>query len=70
MIAGILTLPKRDTSESAIPIDLITTLQSISDDFADRGFKVSFSGSGRLPYRCKRVSIRRCLTNLVENAVK
>ena len=71
MIAGILTFAKEDVlSESAIPIDLITTLQSISDDFADRGFNVSFSGSGRLPYRCKRVSIRRCLTNLVENAVK
>jgi signal transduction histidine kinase len=71
MIAGILTFAKEDVlSEPAIPIDLIATFQSICDDFTDRGFNVSFAGSGRLPYRCKRVSIRRCLTNLVENAVK
>ena len=71
MIVGILTFAKEDVlSEPAISIDLITTVQSLCDDFADRGFNVSFAGSGRLPYRCKRVSIRRCLTNLIDNAVK
>jgi signal transduction histidine kinase len=45
-------------------------LQSICDEFTDRKFDVSFEGGGRLPYPCRRVSIRRCFANLIENAVK
>jgi signal transduction histidine kinase len=71
MIAGVLTFAKDDVlSEPTILVDLAATSQSISDEFADAGFKVSFAGFGRLPYPCRPVAMRRCLTNLVENAVK
>jgi signal transduction histidine kinase len=71
MIAGILSFAKEDAlSEPTIPVDLVATIQSICDEFADRGFNVSFAGGARLPYPCRRVSIRRCLTNLIGNAVK
>src|SRR5262249_35563025 len=43
---------------------------SICDDLADKGFVISFKTNGRLPLVCGPVSIRRCLGNLIENAVK
>jgi signal transduction histidine kinase len=71
MIAGILTFAKDDViSEPTIRFDLIATLHSICDEFADSGFDVSFAGDGRLPYPCRRIAIRRCITNLIENAIK
>jgi signal transduction histidine kinase len=71
MIAGVLSFAKEDALlEPTTPVDLRAMLQSICDDLTDRGFDVSLAPSARLPYRCKRVSIRRCLTNVIENAVK
>jgi signal transduction histidine kinase len=71
MIAGVLSFAKEDAlSEPTTAVDLRALLQGICDDLTDRGFEVSFAPSGRLPYRCKRLSIRRCLNNVLENAVK
>jgi signal transduction histidine kinase len=71
MIAGILTFAKDDViSEPTIRVDLIATIHSICDEFADSGLDVSFAGDGRLPYPCRRLAIRRCITNLIENAIK
>ena len=71
MIASVLTFAKDDAlSEPTVPVDLVAMLQSICDEFTDREFDVSFGGGGRLPYPCRRVSIRRCFANLIENAVK
>ena len=71
MIASVLTFAKEDAlAEPTVPVDLVAMLQSICDEFTDRKFDVSFGGGGRLPYPCRRVSIRRCLANLIENAVK
>jgi len=71
MIASVLTFAKEDAlSEPTVTVDLVAMLQSICDEFTDREFDVSFAGGGRLPYPCRRVSIRRCFANLIENAVK
>jgi signal transduction histidine kinase len=71
MIAGILAFAKDDVvSEPTIWVDLMATIHSICDEFVDSGFDVSFTGDGRLAYPCRRLAIRRCLTNLIENAVK
>ncbi|MGC1180582.1 MAG: histidine kinase dimerization/phospho-acceptor domain-containing protein, partial [Methyloceanibacter sp.] len=71
MIASVLTFAKEDAlAEPTVPVDLVAMLQSICDEFTDRKFDVSFGGGGRLPYPCRRVSIRRCLANLIENAAK
>ena len=71
MITGFLDFAREDApSEPRVRVDLGATLQSICDDLADKGFVVSFKTNGRLPLVCRPVSIRRCLGNLIENAVK
>ena len=71
MITGVLTFAKDDViSEPTIRVDLMATIHSICDQLVDSGLDVSFAGDGRLPYPCRRLAIRRCLTNLIENAVK
>jgi len=71
MITGFLSFAKDDArSELSLRVDLVAMLQSICDDVADKGFNVSFTGGGHLPYVCRPVSIRRCFSNLLDNAVK
>ena len=71
MIEGVLTFAKDDAlSEPTISVDLMTMLQGICDELSDRGFNVSFEAQGRCPYQCRRVSMRRCFANLIENAVR
>jgi signal transduction histidine kinase len=50
-------------------LDLDALVQSVCDDLSDTGMDVRFCGPGRLPYRCRAVSLKRALRNLVENAI-
>ena len=50
-------------------LDLDALIQSICDDLSDMGKDVTFTGRGKTRYRCRSVSLRRALSNLVENAV-
>jgi len=71
MISSVLTFAKEDAlSEPTVTVDLVAMLQSICDEFADRKFDVSFFGGSRLPYPCRQIPIRRCFSNLIDNAVK
>jgi signal transduction histidine kinase len=71
MIEGVLTFAKDDAlSEPTIAVDLSAMLQSICDELTDRGFDVSFEHHARYPYLCRRVSLRRCFANLIDNAAK
>jgi signal transduction histidine kinase len=71
MIEGVLTFAQDEAaSEPTIAVDLRAMLQSLCDELMDRGFAVSFDVRGRCHYSCRRVSMRRCFANLIENAVK
>ena len=71
MISSILSFAREDTSdEPQEVIDLAALVQSVCDDLSDLGHDVGFSGADRLPYACRRLGLRRALTNLVENAVR
>jgi signal transduction histidine kinase len=50
-------------------IDLAALVESLCNDLSDTGKQVSFSGPGKTPQRCRSVSLKRALGNLVENAV-
>jgi signal transduction histidine kinase len=50
-------------------LDLDALIQSVCDDLSDMGKDVTFTGPGKTLYRCRSVSLRRALSNLVENAV-
>jgi signal transduction histidine kinase len=48
---------------------LAALVESVCDDLSDMGKRVSFSGPGKTPHRCRSVSLKRALGNLVDNAV-
>lgn len=50
-------------------LDLDALIQSVCDDLSDMGKDVTFTGPGKTLYRCRSVSFRRALSNLVENAI-
>lgn len=71
MISGVLTFVREDgVSEATTTVDLRAMLQGICDDLQDRGYKIALRSADRVPYHCRRLSMKRCFTNILENAVK
>jgi signal transduction histidine kinase len=62
----------RDSSrgESAQQIDLMALLETLQIDFRDTGNAVEIKGAIAQPYVGRPLALRRCLTNLVENAIR
>lgn len=57
------------TQEETRLIDLEALAESLCDDVSDLGKDVTFHGPGKTPYRCRSVSLKRALHNLVGNAL-
>ena len=71
MISSVLAFAREDAEkEPSETVDLAALVESVCDDMADAGLPVEFTGSERLPYECRRMAIRRTVTNLIDNAVK
>ena len=51
-------------------IDVDALVQSVQRDAQEVGHEVAVEGTSRAPYRGRPQTLRRCLTNLVDNAVK
>ena len=62
----------RDSSaeEPVQPVDLMALLETLKSDYRDSGRSVEISGRIEEPYSGRPLALRRCLTNLVENAVR
>jgi signal transduction histidine kinase len=62
----------RDSSaeESVQPVDLMALLETLRSDYRDAGKSVEVSGRVEKRYPGRPLALRRCLTNLVENAVR
>lgn len=56
-------------SEARTVVEFSSLVESICHDFADRGEDVSFTGPSDVRYPCKRVAMKRALSNLIQNAV-
>ena len=56
-------------TEASRSADLAALLDSICADFADLGAEVRYQGPDRLIIDCRPASLRRAVTNLVQNAV-
>jgi signal transduction histidine kinase len=52
------------------PTDLAALIISITDDLADAGLPVSMDATEPVIYDCDPATLRRALTNLIDNAVK
>ncbi|HEX4647634.1 MAG TPA: ATP-binding protein [Steroidobacteraceae bacterium] len=59
-----------EDGEAAVPVDLNELLGKVRDEFADMGAKVTVAGRAAQPLRGRPQALKRCLTNLVANAVK
>ncbi|MBI3376490.1 MAG: HAMP domain-containing protein [Betaproteobacteria bacterium] len=62
----------RDTSasEAVQRVDLMALLESLQSDFRDMGKSVEIDGGLIDPYPGRPLALRRCFTNLLENAVR
>ncbi len=58
-----------DNREPVAPIDVMALMESIQSDQQELGATVSLSGEAA-PYPARATALKRCLTNLVENAVR
>ncbi|MBI3283773.1 MAG: HAMP domain-containing protein [Burkholderiales bacterium] len=59
-----------DSKEALQPLDLDSLLDSVCADAADAGQDVQFEGQSGLTVMARPQALRRCLNNLIDNAVK
>ncbi len=59
-----------EESEPVAPVDLNALLDCLREDAEDAGHEVRIHGAARQPLRCRLLALKRCLTNLVDNALK
>jgi signal transduction histidine kinase len=71
MLESVLSFLRNDRKlESMTLVDIASTLQLITDQFADMGRKVGYDGPGHAMATVRPDDLHRSVTNLVENAVK
>ena len=56
-------------SEAGVPVDIDALLSTLADDFGDMGHRVEWTGGGVAPLVARPQALKRCLANLIENAV-
>jgi signal transduction histidine kinase len=71
MLESVLSFLRNDRKlESMTLADIATTLQLVTDQFADMGHKVAYDGPGHAMATVRPDDLHRSITNLVENAVR
>jgi signal transduction histidine kinase len=71
MLESVLSFLRNDRKlESMTLVDIASTLQLITDQFADMGYTVAYEGPEHAMAMARPDDLHRCVTNLVENAVK
>lgn len=56
--------------EAVQPVDVLALLESLQADMEEAGHEVQVRGRAVAPYPARPLALKRCLTNLAENAVK
>lgn len=59
-----------ESSEKPVPVDIMALLEALRDDMSDLGAKVELELADIKPYLGRPLLLKRCLTNLIENAVR
>jgi signal transduction histidine kinase len=71
MLESVLSFLRNDRKlESMTLVDVASTLQLVTDQFADMGHKVAFDGPEHAMATVRPDDLHRSVTNLVENAVR
>jgi signal transduction histidine kinase len=58
------------TEEAVQRVDAMALLESLQTDYQDTGSRVEIEGNVAQPYPGRPLALRRCLTNLVDNAIR
>lgn len=58
------------TEEAVQPVDAMALLESLQTDYQDTGSTVEIAGTVSQPYPGRPLALRRCLTNLLDNAIR
>lgn len=59
-----------EDSEPIAAVDLNALLESLQEDAEEAGQTVGIDGVAHQPLRCRPLALKRCLTNLLDNALK
>jgi signal transduction histidine kinase len=59
-----------DNGEPVQPVDMMALLESLQTDLRETGGTVTISGSAAGPYPGRPQALKRCLANILENAIK
>jgi signal transduction histidine kinase len=71
MVRGALALFRGlDDDETSLPIDINALVATLQAEFTEMGADVTVEGEATQPFTGKAQALKRCLTNLVANAVK
>jgi signal transduction histidine kinase len=71
LVRGALALFKRaDDDEGFEPLDVNALLGSVAAEYAELGSSVSIEGKAQTPADARPLALKRCITNLVDNAIK
>ncbi len=71
MVRGALALFRGlDDDEALAPVDINALLATVQAEFTQMGGSVSVAGQAQREFVGKPQALKRCLTNLVENAIK
>jgi signal transduction histidine kinase len=60
----------QESGEPVKPVDIMALLESLQADMAEMGGAVSIGGVAKAPFPGRPQALKRCLANLLENAVK
>ncbi len=56
--------------EPSQPLDVMALLESMQDDYRDAGHPFEVLGTARAPCSGRPLALRRCLANLIDNAIR
>ncbi|MFI3185125.1 MAG: ATP-binding protein [Methylococcaceae bacterium] len=59
-----------DQQETVQPLDIMALLESLQADAQEMKHKVTISGTALSPFPGKPLALKRCINNLIDNAVK
>jgi signal transduction histidine kinase len=71
MVTGTLDFMRGiETTEVIQPLDINALIESLQDDARESGHSITLIGHVSAPYPCRPQAMKRCLSNLLENAIK
>ncbi len=71
MVAQTLDFMRDASAQEAVQrVDAMALLESLQTDYQDTGNRVEIEGSVARPYTGRPLALRRCLSNLVDNAIR